>query len=108
MGFRIRLNGISSLGFELRKSVFVHKYTGNSVSYRDTTLLVNGKLYHNTIGEVSPVQLESPDNIFSLGMGYRMTFVEKGTFIPFAEVLIGASTRGGGSLTTGGGRGNET
>ena len=94
-GLRYHLNSVSSLVFEVRRNVFIQKYTANKLTLRDTVLTVGGQTYHNTIGEFSQVPRELTNPLFSLGAGYRYAFTEFGSFIPFAEVLLGASSQGG-------------
>ncbi len=93
-GIRYRLNSVSSMIFELRRNVFIQNYTAKKVSFHDTSLIIGNQTYHNTIGELSQVPVESANNIFSLGAGYRFAFMESGIFTPFAEVILGGSTEG--------------
>jgi len=58
-------------------------------------LTLGGQTYHNTIGSLYPVPVEAANDVFSLGAGYRLAFVETGLFIPFAEIILGASAQGG-------------
>jgi len=94
-GLRYHLNSVSSLVFEVRRNVFIQKYTANKVTLHDTVLTVGGQTYHNTIGEFLQVPGQLTNPLFSLGAGYRYAFTEFGSFIPYAEVLLGASSQGG-------------
>jgi hypothetical protein len=94
-GLRWQVTPASSLIFELRKNTFIQKYTANKLSFHDTTLTVGGQTFHNTIGSLYPVPVEAANDVFSLGAGYRLAFIESGIFIPFAEVIFSASTQGG-------------
>jgi hypothetical protein len=95
IGARYSLNAASSLIFELRKNVFIRKYTTQKMSFRDTLLTVGNQTYQNTIGQFISVPSESAANIFSLDAGYRYAFMESAKLTPFAQVLLGANTHGG-------------
>ncbi|MFI5264119.1 MAG: hypothetical protein ACHQM6_06360 [Candidatus Kapaibacterium sp.] len=95
VGIRYALSPASSAIVELRRNSFIQKADAKKISFHDTVLTVGNQSYHSTIGELSSFPVESANDVFSIGAGYRFTFMESGSFLPFAEIILGAATQGG-------------
>jgi hypothetical protein len=93
-GVRYQILGSSSLVVELRHSSFIVNHAAQSGAPRDTTFMIDGHAYSNTIGGSLQAASTATSLINSLDVGYRFDLNPNDVLSPCAEILAGASTSG--------------